>query len=177
MSTKNTSRVAIVVAIVLVVVAAIAVWIVIRTKSLQACGDSCRIKPMCSNKTEEHCNASFNTLQQLDQQLRGCGEDYTKQYGGKVPVYYLKEHPTKTFSYMKRSIHIVIHKPDGVTRYDNDTLMYVGLHELAHVLCNKLDGDAHGPEFQLVFGRLLNIAVAKNIYNPEAQIDREYPSV
>lgn len=49
--------------------------------------------------------------------------------------------------------------------YPTNTLIYVALHEIAHML-NKEDF-GHTPAFHKVFDRLLCKAAAKGIYNPE----------
>jgi hypothetical protein len=110
----------------------------------------------------------------LDTRLEECAKVYKSRFGGKTAEYLLKEHPDKSFSYMKRSIYLVLRKPDGQLFADN-TIIYVGLHELGHVLCAKMDGDEHGPEYQLVFSRLLHIAQEKGYYDPEKGLDETYP--
>ena len=161
----------IVVIVILLVAALVMVWLVYRVP--KNC-TRCRIKPICSGASLEKCEASFDTMFQLDTKLGECGIEYKKRYGGKTAEYMLKEHPDRSFSYMKRSIYLVLKKPSGET-FDENTLVYVGLHELGHVLCAKMDGDEHGPEYQLVFSRLLSIAQEKGYYDPAKGMDDTYP--
>lgn len=49
------------------------------------------------------------------------------------------------------------------TVYDTNTLMFVAIHELAHIGCKGRDN--HGPEFQMVFAFLLSQALRAGIYH------------
>jgi len=171
--TQLRSKIVIGVTIVLVVVAVIAVWLVM-TKLPGSC-KSCRIMPMCKSTSKDVCKSSTEIMTSLYVMMEVCANTYVERFGGTVPKFYLKEHTHRTFSYMKRSIHIVIRKPDG-SLFDNNTLVYVCIHELAHVLCGKMDGNRHGPDYMLTFDRLLDIAQESGYYNPEMVLDDTYPS-
>jgi hypothetical protein len=171
---QNSVIIAVSILVALAIVAAVAVWFVVRKLIAKDC-QSCRLKPMCSRGDPERCETSYDALVRLDGLMNDCAREYASSYGGGVPVFYLKEHPSRSFSYMKTSVYVVLRKGDG-TLYDKDTLAFVGLHELAHVLCNELDGDKHGPRFVLVFDRLLEIAKRKGYYDGEAPFDADYPS-
>lgn len=49
------------------------------------------------------------------------------------------------------------------TRYDDNMLIYVTLHELAHVITPAI---GHGPEFIKNFNNLLDRAINANLYDP-----------
>ena len=111
----------------------------------------------------------------LDTIMNDTAAEYNKQFGGNTPTYYLKEHPHRSYSYMKRSVYLVLRKEDG-SLYDNNTLVYVALHELGHIMCHKMDGASHGHMWKLVFDRLITIATEKGYYDTEQAIDGDYPS-
>lgn len=74
--------------------------------------------------------------------------------------------PTNTsYTVNKRDIYICLkHKGDY---YDINTLVYVLLHELAHMCNYDNNGNAiegHGPEFQIIFKSLVQKAMSLNIY-------------
>jgi len=47
--------------------------------------------------------------------------------------------------------------------YDDNMLVYVILHELAHTLCPEI---GHGSKFQIIFKSLLDRAERHNLFNP-----------
>ena len=61
----------------------------------------------------------------------------------------------------KSVIYICLKDQNG-KYYDMNTLMYVTLHELAHVLSNNY---GHGQEFKDNFNNLLKYAEIKGVYN------------
>ena len=133
------------------------------------------MKPLCSDVSQERCDSSMDIMMKLDTIMNNTAKEYSNQFGGNMPVYYLKEHPHRSYSYMKKSVYLVLRKKDG-NLYDINTLVYVSLHELGHIMCHKMDGNTHGEHWKLVFDRLLKIAVDKGYYNPETTIDSNYPS-
>lgn len=74
-----------------------------------------------------------------------------------------------TFTINKKDMHICLRtRDDNEKLYDMNTLMYVILHELAH-LCNyDKKGNpitGHGLEFKILFKLLVSEAININIYN------------
>jgi len=57
------------------------------------------------------------------------------------------------------------------TYYDMNTIMYVALHELAHVIC---ESSGHGDEFKKKFSHLLRHAATIGIYDPKKGIPESY---
>lgn len=68
-----------------------------------------------------------------------------------------------TFTEDKSVIFMCLRDSEGKV-YPMNTLIYVVIHELAHLLNKKDYG--HTEEFQRIFDDLLCKAAAKNIYNP-----------
>jgi len=60
---------------------------------------------------------------------------------------------------------------NGGKYYDMNTIMYVALHELAHVIC---ESSGHGEEFKKKFSMLLRQAAKLGIYNPRIGIPATY---
>lgn len=163
----------VVIAIIVAVVAVVVLYLM-RNKAPKDC-QRCRMKPLCSETSQERCETSMDAMLKLDSVMNDVSTEYIKRYGGSQPIYYLKEHPQRSYSYMKRSVYLVLRREDG-TLYDNNTLTYVGVHELGHLLCGTMDGKEHGPHWTLVFTRLLGIAVERGHYDPETPVDSSYPS-
>ena len=53
-----------------------------------------------------------------------------------------------------------------------NTLMYISLHELAHILCPDFDG--HSPSFFSIFDSLKKKAIEKHIYDPNIPLSKQY---
>lgn len=83
----------------------------------------------------------------------------------------------KSYTEDKTVITLCVVNPETGGYYDINTIMYVALHELAHVITNA-DGDqSHGEEFKGNFARLLKVANAKGVYNSRKPIPVTYCGV
>lgn len=71
----------------------------------------------------------------------------------------------------KEVITLCLTNPDTGKYYDLNTLMYVLLHEIAHVVSK---GQGHGDEFKQNFAKLLREAAAKGVYDPKIPIPQAY---
>ena len=74
----------------------------------------------------------------------------------------------------KEIITLCLKDPDTKKYYDMNTIMYVALHELAHVN-SKTHG--HNSEFKKNFAILLRDASRKKIYDPRKDIPMTYCGV
>jgi hypothetical protein len=74
----------------------------------------------------------------------------------------------------KEVITLCLVNPETNTNYDINTLMYVAIHELAHVVSKN---EGHGDEFKANFASLLKLASEKDIYNPRKPIPATYCKV
>lgn len=88
------------------------------------------------------------------------------QYGH-IP---LKE-GSSAFTENKRIITLCLVDPESKVHYDINTIMYVALHELAHVISKK---HGHGEEFKRNFNLLLKRAAQLGIYDPRKPIPTSY---
>lgn len=74
----------------------------------------------------------------------------------------------------KRIITLCLVDPDSKVHYDVNTIMYVALHELAHVISKK---HGHGDEFKRNFNMLLRKGAQLGIYDPRKPIPTSYCGV
>lgn len=76
----------------------------------------------------------------------------------------------KSYTINKRDIYLCLKDEKG-DYYNMNTLVYVSVHELAHVLCKSID---HTDEFNQIFESLLQRAQSLGYYNPNIQIPENY---
>lgn len=77
----------------------------------------------------------------------------------------------------KSEISLCVTDPKTGLDYSINTLMYVALHEVAHVVTPANGEDSHGPEFSKNFAKLLKLAVEKGVYNPRERIPSNYCAI
>lgn len=76
-----------------------------------------------------------------------------------------------TFTENKQKIFICLRKKDG-EYYDYNTLLYIAIHELAHVLTSAYDN--HGEDFTQSFTALLFRAKQLGLYDETKKINYDY---
>lgn len=76
----------------------------------------------------------------------------------------------------KEEITLCLVDPDSKRNYDINTIMYVALHELAHVITPE-GKEEHGPEFRQNFANLLVEGTRAGIYDPNKKIPDRYCNV
>jgi len=76
--------------------------------------------------------------------------------------YEIYSHPSKTFTLNKTKMYVC------TSCAENDRLLYMGLHEVAHVLTatSHSSEDAHGPTWEGTFKILLDKASSLGYLNP-----------
>ena len=81
-----------------------------------------------------------------------------------------------SFTENKASITLCLRDPHTNQPYSFNTVMYVALHELAHVITDTYEHDHgnHGPRFKANFKKLLDYAVRNNLYDPSFPIPANY---
>lgn len=82
----------------------------------------------------------------------------------------------KSFTINKKNIYLCIKDENG-TYYEDNMLVYVLLHELAHVLCDEIDDDEtqeHKPKFKRINQELLDRATAVGLFNPNIPLPDNY---
>lgn len=76
----------------------------------------------------------------------------------------------KSYTINKQRIHLCL-KDERQQYYPMNMLMYVAIHELAHVLCDEI---GHTPKFHDIFSTLLRRATELDIYDPNIPILQNY---
>jgi hypothetical protein len=77
-----------------------------------------------------------------------------------------------SFTENKKKMFICLKNKAG-EYYDYNTLIYITLHELSHVLTSSYK-DSHGKEFTNIFQYLLQSAKDKNIFDDQIPIKYDY---
>jgi hypothetical protein len=78
----------------------------------------------------------------------------------------------KSYSINKKKIYMCLKDEKG-QYYDNNSLVFVLLHEMSHCLNNEI---GHGDKFQKIFDELLALATEKGIYDPNIPMIDNYCS-
>lgn len=88
----------------------------------------------------------------------------------KIPLRTGKE----SFTEDKTVITLCITNPVTNAYYDMNTLTYVALHELSHVLTKADGSESHASEFKGNFSKLLDQASKLGLYDPKKSIPATY---
>ena len=117
-------------------------------------------------------------LERLQEKLRPLFEDDTTYDGLMASVNRKKilnqvslAKGNKSYTLNKEDIFLCVHDEKGAY-YDENLLIYVLLHEIAHSL-NVVD-IGHTPRFHKIFDELLQKATKMGIYDPSKEIRRDY---
>ena len=78
---------------------------------------------------------------------------------------------TESYTINKKVIHLCTKDPQNGKGYDKNTLMFVVLHELAHVLCPDI---GHTETFSSINYALLDHAVRNGFYDPSKPFIKKY---
>lgn len=76
----------------------------------------------------------------------------------------------KSYTINKRKVFLCL-RDENNEYYEDNMLLYVFLHELAHVICDEV---GHTKKFHDIFKDLLDVAVDKNIWDPDEEIIQNY---
>jgi WLM domain. len=74
----------------------------------------------------------------------------------------------------KEQIYICLRNPNTSILYPFDVLLYVTLHELAHVFSKTYSTKSHNDEFKTNFSKLLNRAYGKNLLSTNVVVPDDY---
>ena len=77
---------------------------------------------------------------------------------------------TKSYTINKKRVHLCLKDEQG-NYYDENMLIYVTLHELAHVKCDEI---GHTKKFHQIFEDLLKRATQYKVYDPKKPIIKNY---
>lgn len=87
-----------------------------------------------------------------------------------IPIY----QGDSSYTENKNVITLCLKDPDHKSYYDMNTLMYVALHELAHVITTTI---GHDENFKKNFSKLLIKAERLGLYNPNIPLPKKYCGV
>jgi len=76
----------------------------------------------------------------------------------------------KSYTINKQKVYLCL-KDQHQNYYNDNMLMYVAIHELAHVLCPEI---GHTQKFHDIFQQLLDRAEQIGIYRSDLPIDKDY---
>lgn len=76
----------------------------------------------------------------------------------------------KSYTLDKKRIYLCLRDEHG-EYYETNMLIYVLLHELAHVRCPEI---GHTKLFYEIFDELLDLAIRHKIYNPNIPVIKDY---
>ncbi|ABF82072.1 hypothetical protein MIV042R [Invertebrate iridescent virus 3] len=80
----------------------------------------------------------------------------------------------ESYTLNKKIIHLCTRDLRSKRYYDKNTLMFVVLHELAHVLCRDI---GHTDNFSTINQALLDYAIARGYYDPRKPFVKNYCSL
>jgi hypothetical protein len=80
----------------------------------------------------------------------------------------------ESFTINKKIIHLCTKEPKSGKYYDKNTLMFVTIHELAHVICNDI---GHTDNFSIINQALLNHAIKYKLYDPTKPFVENYCTI
>lgn len=76
----------------------------------------------------------------------------------------------KSYTINKSKVYLCL-RDQNRSYYSMNMLMYVSIHELAHVICDEI---GHTPKFHKIFSELLDKAVVLGIYDPSEPLVQDY---
>lgn len=89
---------------------------------------------------------------------------------GKIPI----RTGNKSYTEDKSAITLCISDPDTHQLYDINTMMYVALHEVSHVITKASGDDSHKDEFKENFSNLLRQASNFRVYDASVAVPEAY---
>lgn len=110
-------------------------------------------------------SSNHPTLLEIRRRLRKINPSY-----GDIPI----RESASAYTEDKRVIYLCLKDPDTQTPYGISVLMYVALHEIAHVISKSV---GHGPEFRNNFAELLKKATDVGVYDPRYPLPEKYCGV
>ena len=94
----------------------------------------------------------------------------------KILTFDIRENDRESYTNDKNTMYICTVDPKTGQYYSDNTLVYVVLHEWAHVLDPNHDPKHDGENFKTTFNTLLSKAKALGLYNENIPLPRTYCS-
>lgn len=128
------------------------------------------------NNTRSLTDQHEITAEQLKTDLKTLVDAYYHRYirPHEYPHYRFIIPASRSVTHDKHSIHVMINDPITGAIFDQNTLLQVGSHELAHMLCQVDEGDDHGPLFKDILQKLEALGVELRLFDPSLEIAPGY---
>lgn len=118
-------------------------------------------------KLIDHLNTKYSNDSNKNYWIKQLTENYNPSILSEAAI----DNRYTTFTIDKKNMHICLRtRDDSQKLYDNNLLMYVILHELAHVCNYTIDNhpiEGHGQEFKSKFALLVKEAIEIGVYKYE----------
>ena len=124
--------------------------------------------------TDERMTETVNTLAEIDTDIKklieyikihgdvGIANTLQQKYTSNLITEAVIKDEYTSYTINKKKVHMCLRSRDEPKHvYDKNTLLYVMIHELAHVICKST---GHTPEFKALFKILADNAVKAGIY-------------
>lgn len=115
--------------------------------------------------TTEKCRIDQDMIRHLKSTLNVIAPD---------SPYYEINPGSESVTVNKEQIYICLRNPDKNTVYPFDILLYVAIHELAHVFSKTYSTKSHNDEFKSNFEKLLKRAYDKNLLSQTVVVPEDY---
>ena len=136
-----------------------------------------RIRPAKACTSEGYCSVNIipQTLLTIEDKLGHIARLYAVKHNiDPKSITFNVSEGEKSYVYQKKDIYLCIRSKNNIIYKDN-TLIEVGIHELAHVIspeyCEK---DNHSENFKQIYRELLDIAEQEGYYNPSIPMESNY---
>ena len=136
-------------------------------------GASCLIVALCMWKVwDSHQRKLEESFTNAPEPIKRIRQMYSEIIPDKsdIPI----REGNESYTMNKNSITLCLKNPNTGGLYSWNTLAYVSLHELAHVITKEKEKDKHGPIFTRNFLTLLKKAKDLGYYNPRQPIPNSY---
>lgn len=80
----------------------------------------------------------------------------------------------KSYTENKNDVFLCLQEPKTNKYYDLNMLMYVTLHELAHIYCDEI---GHTDKYKAIFEKILKMAEQVGIYDPNIELPKKYCNI
>jgi hypothetical protein len=122
------------------------------------------------------CGKQNKLLSKIDYIIRDVYRVWSGNGQGKID-FTIRESNGSSRVQNKKIIHLLIWNGDKKRYYDENTIIAVAIHELAHILSSEYDTESHSQKFNELEEKLLDIATSLGYYNPRLSPDPDYPCV
>lgn len=136
-----------------------------------------RIRPKMACTSEGYCSTDIvpQTLSTIEDKLVRIARIYAIKHGiDPNSIKFNVSEGVKSYVEHKKDIYLCVRSKENIIYKDN-TLIEVGIHELAHVISPEwCRNGVHTENFRKLFAELLDIATEEGYYNPSIPMENNY---